>query len=735
MEVDVESTERHFESNDNNHQMFIHENAKPLYNFKTDLDNDKALTTMDKTNRMKEVFNQYKEVNDKGKQDEEKILSGRIKRDALRNPLEVESTKLSQDVPSMLSSIDKLALKLAANKKQHIKSNIKCSSSSNRYGGEIIGESPIETLENFSKVDSADHIDNIHMAQETCDMSKIIKEIYEKSLMRDKLLFDKYGKASIYSPVDIISSTKSASDNLTGTLNRDHIPSDTLDHNCPSYKTELNINSYMCEMKSEPLEAIVSKEYQIDKDQEPLNESVCPEKSLDDKYDYFSRNIEIFVTHGPPKIKPRKKKTIQLPVDPQTMSDSVDDLCVEEKEEYTKKGYAKPFGCDICHRMFSQIGHLNRHMRIHTGEKPFQCDICGKEFSQSGDKRRHERTHTTYRPYQCFICDKEFNQSGHLQRHLRIHSGHILYNNGEFDKELTRQKYKEDKVASADKTKYCPLCEKTFVKKYLLERHIRSHTGETPYKCEECGKGFTRKDRLYTHARIHSGEKPYCCKECGKGFNQSSHLKTHIRIHTGDKPYKCGICGKGFAQSHDRKKHERVHTGERPYVCPLCGKDFSDNSQLWKHARTHDEDQEEGTLFKCRSCDKEYEYSSQLIHHMKEHSREQAGSIQLPNIGNFDNDSEMEKVRLTAEALVKDTLDIRDSSVNTEQNQVIADDKYLNVINGKDGNEYKNAFENLPGNSSENEESEPDQKEDGNESLEPKWNGKMYIAENAPENG
>ncbi|CAC5418672.1 KRAB [Mytilus coruscus] len=532
MEVDVESTERHFESNDNNHQMFIHENAKLLYNFKTDLDNDKALTTMDKTNRMKEVFNQYKEVNNKGKQDEEKILSGRIKRDALRNPLEVESTKLSQDVPSMLSSIDKLALKLAANKKQHIKSNIKCSSSSNRYGGEIIGESPIETLENFSKVDSADHVDNIHMAQETCDMSKIIKEIYEKSLMRDKLLFDKHGKASIYSPVDIISSTKSASDNLTGTLNRDHIPSDTLDHNCPSYKTELNINSYMCEMKSEPLEAIVSKEYQIDKDQEPLNESVCPEKSLDDKYDYFSRNIEIFVTHGPPKIKPRKKKTIQLPVDPQTVSDSVDDL-----------------------------------------------------------------------------------------------------------------------------------------------------------------------------------------------------------IHTGDKPYKCGICGKGFAQSHDRKKHERVHTGERPYVCPLCGKDFSDNSQLWKHARTHDEDQEEGTLFKCRSCDKEYEYSSQLIHHMKEHSREQAGSIQLPNIGNFDNDSEMEKVRLTAEALVKDTLDIRDSSVNTEQNQVIADDKYLNVINGKDGNEYKNAFENLPGNFSENEESEPDQKEDGNESWEPKWNGKMYIAENAPENG
>jgi KRAB domain-containing zinc finger protein len=108
-----------------------------------------------------------------------------------------------------------------------------------------------------------------------------------------------------------------------------------------------------------------------------------------------------------------------------------------------------------------------------------------------------------------------------------------LYNNGEFDKELTRQKYTEEKEAAKDKTKKCPLCDKIFIKKYLLERHIRSHTGETPYKCVECGKGFTRKDRLQTHTRIHTGEKPYCCNQCGKGFNQSSHLKTHIRIHTG----------------------------------------------------------------------------------------------------------------------------------------------------------------------------------------------------------
>ena len=64
-----------------------------------------------------------------------------------------------------------------------------------------------------------------------------------------------------------------------------------------------------------------------------------------------------------------------------------------------------------------------------------------------------------------------------------------------------------EKKESKPKKHACTLCPKKFTRPAELQRHIRVHTGEKPFKCELCHQGFRRKDhltseRIYNYLRI-----------------------------------------------------------------------------------------------------------------------------------------------------------------------------------------------------------------------------------------
>ncbi|XP_069684084.1 uncharacterized protein [Periplaneta americana] len=137
------------------------------------------------------------------------------------------------------------------------------------------------------------------------------------------------------------------------------------------------------------------------------------------------------------------------------------------------------YACEPCELLFYSRELYNKHRKKKHSDKNHS----------EGKKVRWEMQlkSSGNNVYICRFCATVFKAKKFLQKHIK--SKHS-------DQTLTKKEARVKKFV-------CGVCDRRFVFAHLLQDHVNSHTGATPYACVVCGSRYSMRSELMCHAKTH----------------------------------------------------------------------------------------------------------------------------------------------------------------------------------------------------------------------------------------
>ncbi|XP_039965551.1 zinc finger protein Xfin-like isoform X3 [Bactrocera tryoni] len=208
----------------------------------------------------------------------------------------------------------------------------------------------------------------------------------------------------------------------------------------------------------------------------------------------------------------------------------------------------KPYVCKHCSKGFSHRSNMVTHMRLHSGQLPFKCETCSANFNSSSHWKLHKQMHLKHaqRAVLARLQDNNAKIALSSDKHEPTVDASSTQTYDSVQKSNATTSLLRSKVTNVQSVEVLPSINtlpdpSTVISKDKLERliltNIPMNSSAAPgatqlrFKCDQCLQRFKLKSALTKHLRTHTGERPYKCPFCPRTFADASNFKRHKTLH------------------------------------------------------------------------------------------------------------------------------------------------------------------------------------------------------------